>query len=419
MRIGYACLAVAVPGSALKSCNLKNASDERLLSLISHNLNALQTMIGYNARNDIALYRISSELIPFGSSAAAQLDWATTFSDPLATIGQAIRRAGMRVSMHPGQYTHLSSPDPDIAARAEADLRYHAQVLDALDVGTEGKIILHLGGAYGNKRTATERFLKRFQNLDAAVKRRLVLENDDTIYNIADVLDVASAADIPVVFDSLHNSVNPADAHIPAHQWIKRCATTWHTPDGPQKIHYSQQNIARRPGAHAETIAVDAFLEWIAQLPERDADVMLEVKDKNLSALKCINCVTNRGIATLEAEWAHYKYLVLEKSPDTYRAIRLLLRDKSAYPAPEMYRMIEEALRLPTETGNAINAAQHVWGYFNQDVTEAEKRRFQTVLAKYASGKGQLQSVKRMLWRLCEKYENMYLLESYYFNVGQ
>jgi UV DNA damage endonuclease len=53
-----------------------------------------------------------------------------------------------------------------------------------------------------------------------------------------------------------------------------------------------------------------------------DLDIMLEVKDKNLSALKCINTVTNRGMSALESEWARYKYSVLEHSPVIYQSIR-------------------------------------------------------------------------------------------------
>jgi len=52
---------------------------------------------------------------------------------------------------------------------------------------------------------------------------------------------------------------------------------------------------------------------------------MLEVKDKNLSVLKCINCVSERGVSVLEAELDCYKYCILERSPETHQAIRLLL----------------------------------------------------------------------------------------------
>jgi UV DNA damage endonuclease len=415
MRIGYACLAVAVPGSALKSCALKNADEERLLSLIGNNLAALETMVDYNIKNGIGLYRVSSDLVPFGSSAAADLKWDDVFADDISRIGEKIRHAGMRVSMHPGQYTHLSSPDTGIGARAEADLRYHAKVLDALGAGLDGKIILHLGGAYGDKRAAKARFLARFDGLMDAVKRRLALENDDSVYHIGDVLEVAEKAGLPVVFDALHDGVNPADGGVPAYEWIGRCAATWRAADGPQKIHYSQQNPARRPGAHSETIAVDVFRDFISHLAGMELDVMLEVKDKNRSAVKCLNCLSNRGIAALEAEWARYKYLVLEKSPAAYGEIRQLLKDKRAYPAMEMYRLVEQALGETTTPGNAVNAAGHVWGYFKDRADGAEKRRFQKLSASYAAGDVPLASVKGNLRRLAEKYGEKYLLESYYF----
>ncbi len=415
MRIGYACRAVAVPGSDLKGCTLKNADEERLLSLIGHNLAALETMIDYNIKNGIGLYRISSDLVPFGSSAAADLKWEAVFADEIGRIGEKIRRAGMRVSMHPGQYTLLNSPDAAVAARAGADLRYHAQVLDTLGAGLDGKIILHLGGAYGDKRTAKARFLSRFAGLEVALKRRLALENDDSVYHIGDVLEVADKAGLPVVFDALHDRVNPADAGVPAHEWIGRCAATWRAADGPQKIHYSQQNPARRPGAHSETIAADIFCDFASRLAGMALDVMLEVKDKNRSAVKCLNCLSDRGIPALEAEWARYKYLVLEKSPAAHGNIRQLLKDKRAYPAMEMYRLVEQALLETTTPGNALNAAGHVWSSFKDRTNDAEKKRFQKLTASYAAGDGSLTSVKGNLRRLAEKYGETYLLESYYF----
>ena len=48
IRIGYACLALAVPDTGFKSCIMKNATDEKLRELISHNLKSLENLIEYN-----------------------------------------------------------------------------------------------------------------------------------------------------------------------------------------------------------------------------------------------------------------------------------------------------------------------------------------------------------------------------------
>ncbi|HOP11623.1 MAG TPA: UV DNA damage repair endonuclease UvsE [Oscillospiraceae bacterium] len=414
MNIGYACLAVAVPGSELKSCTLKNAQPERLLPLIAHNLNALETLIDYNIKNGIKLFRISSDLIPFGSSAAAKLPWQDLYADRFTAIGQKIRDSHLRVSMHPGQYTVLNSPDESVAERASQDLAYHAKLLDALGLDASHKIILHLGGAYDNKEQAKARFLSRFHQLDPKIKNRLLLENDDTVFNIKDVLETALAAQIPVVFDNLHHAVNPPEESRSDREWIRQCAATWHEKDGSPKIHYSQQNPQKKPGAHSDFIRIDPFLNFIRPLSDLDVDIMLEVKDKNRSALKCLNCISHRGIAALEAEWARYKYRILEHSPGHYQTARKLLQDKTAYPALPFYRLIEEALDLPIEPGNAANAAQHVWGYFKDKATQTEKKRFQILLQKYAAGESQLKSVKNHFLRLAEKYCENYLLEGYY-----
>lgn len=414
MNIGYACLALAVPGSGIKSCILKNADPKRLLSLIGHNLNALETLIDYNIRNGIRLFRISSDLIPFGSSLAADLPWQEVFAESFLTIGDKIARSGMRISMHPGQYTVLNSPDASVVKRAVQDLSYHAKVLDCLGLGSAHKMILHLGGVYGDKQQAMSRFIARCRELEPTVRKRLVLENDDKLFHIGDVLDTAAAAGVPVVFDHLHHTVNPADQGLSDLEWIKLCAATWKNGDGLQKIHYSQQQPGKKPGAHAESLRLDPFLTFYRQLSGMDIDIMLEVKDKNLSALKCIHCVSNMGIGALEAEWARYKYCVLERSPAHYQAIRKLLRDKGAYPAPELYRMIEESFDLPVLTGHAVNAAQHVWGYFKDKTTVAQKKRFEGLLQKFASGEASLQAVKKALLLLAENTQEDYLLNGYY-----
>lgn len=413
--IGYACVALGVPGSKQKSITLKNATDERLCLVIEHNLHALETLIDYNIRNNIKLFRISSDLIPFGSSRAASLPWDELYRIQLQRIGSKIRDAGMRVSMHPGQYTVLNSPNPEVASRAMLDLAYHAQVLDALGTGPEHKIILHLGGVYGDKASAKDRFVQRFHELDPAIRKRIVIENDDRLFTISDVLEVSGCTGMPVVYDNLHNTINPSDPNMSDFEWINLASKTWRDIDGRQKIHYSQQDPQKRLGAHSPTIAIEPFLKFYESLP--DVDVMLEVKDKNLSAIKCINCTSNQGISSLEAEWARYKYSVLEHDLAAYQTIRKLLKDKSVYPALEMYQLIESALAKEIPVGSAINAAQHVWGYFKNEATPSEKRRWSTALQNYSEGNVSLKAVKNVLQKLAEKYDETYLRNSYYFSL--
>lgn len=415
MRIGYACQTVAVPGTVIRRCALKNASPGRLLSLVSQNLTSLENMLDYNIHNGIRLYRISSDLIPFGSGAAATLPWEQLFSDRLSALREKISASGMRVSMHPGQYTVLNSPDADVVRRAVMDLAYHARVLDALAPGAEHKLVLHIGGKYGEPRAAARRFLQHCRDLDDAIRRRLVLENDGQIYPVSEVLDLALQAGAPVVYDNLHNALNPADTAKSDAYWIDACAKTWHVADGAQKVHYSQQHPAKTRGAHSETIAIDGFLDFYHGLPDEKPDIMLEVKDKNRSALKCILCASPHPVSALEAEWARYKYAVLERSPSDYAQIRALLTEKRGDNALAFYHLVERALETEEDAGRAVAALEHVWGYFKRRATPAEARRFLQKRARFLRGETPLRQAKSYLYRLAEKYDSRYLLGSYYF----
>ncbi len=292
MRIGYACLAIGVPDTGIKSCIMKNASDAKLFGLISHNLDSLKNIIDYNIKNNIRLFRISSDIIPFGSSTINKIAWWDLFSTEFSRIGKKIKDNNMRVSMHPGQYTLINSPDEEVVKRAIYDLEYHSKVLDCLGVGKEHKIILHIGGVYNDKKSAVSRFVANFCSMPASIRDRIVLENDDKSYNICDVLEIGAAINVPVVFDNLHNEINPCDREKSDAFWINECKKTWKEDDGIQKIHYSQQDPAKRPGSHSDSILLDKFMAFYYSLERDDIDIMLEVKDKNLSAVNCISSLS-------------------------------------------------------------------------------------------------------------------------------
>lgn len=416
MNIGYACITVGLPYTGLRSCVQKSANEERLRILIRHNLTVLERQVEYNIRHDIGLFRLSSDLIPFASSPVNALAWWREYEEDFARIGGKIAASGMRVSMHPGQYTVLSSPDMNVATRAGEDLLYHARMLDALGTGPECKVVLHVGGVYGDKPAAIERFARCFAGLPDTVRQRLVIENDERCYHIADVLELAARLAIPAVYDNLHNSIHPADESKDDAFWIRQAAATWKSGDGRQKIHYAQQEPGKRAGAHAQRIRLPEFLSFVQSLDGLTPDIMLEVKDKDLSAVKCLTSLSaQRHIRLLEREWARYRYLILERDPDTYERIRALLEEKDAYPAENFYAFIDTAMGKEATAETSANAALRLWDCFENRADGAEKKRFERSLARLFAGTLGASAVKRELWKLTERYDERYLLENLYF----
>ncbi len=291
MSIGFVSIIVNRQDIKMRSCILKNATPANLMLLIQHNLDTLDRALQWNFENDIKLFRLSSEIIPFGSHPVNNIPWWSLFRTQLLALGEKAKRFGIRLSFHPGQYTTLASPNAEVVARAERDLKYHATFLDAMGLDFSSKMILHIGSSYGDKPETMRRFIKNFKRQPRSVKKRLVLENDELHFNVEEVLKIARFTRSPVVFDILHHQINPS-GKLSALDAVIRCRKSWRRGDGIQKIHYSQQAVGKRTGSHSDTIAVPQFLDFYKILPQ-PIDIMLEVKDKSLSALKCINAVKN------------------------------------------------------------------------------------------------------------------------------
>ncbi len=416
MSIGYACKLIGVNNTDTKSCLLKNVTEDALHSIINYNLAALNNIIDYNIQNNIMLFRISSDLIPFGSSDINTIKWWEYYSDVLSSLGKKIQASGMRVSLHPGQYTVLNSPNSDVVNRAILDLIYHTRILDAMNLDSSHKIILHIGGAYNNKPEAIKRFMENYSLLPLQVKNRLVIENDDKIYCIEEVLNIGLTLNIPVVFDNLHNSINPSNPSFSEGYWLQKCKKTWKAKDGKQKIHYSQQAKARKRGSHSDYINIVDFIAFYETNNGESLDIMLEVKDKNLSCIKCVNCTTpNLKAIALEKEWSRYKYNVLQHSQQSYLSIRGFLKNKTNPSAIDFYVLLENGLTSEASIGTISNALFHVWGYFKNIATPSEKASFFKLYENFKQEKTSLQTVKNFLKRLALKYYQNYLLNSYFF----
>ncbi len=286
MRLGYACINSSIGCKSASTFRLASYTQERFRSTVENNIMCLQRILKWNLEHGLLAFRITSDLIPFASHPVCDVDWRREFRGELAAIGDLIKATGMRVSMHPGQYTLINSTSPQTNAAAVADLMYHTQVLDCMGLGPEHKVQIHVGGLYGDKEASMARFIARYRELPGNVRRRLVIENDDRIYGLGECLQLHAALGMPILFDSFHLSVKEPETSLA--DGLSQAASTWKPEDGPLMIDYSSQDPDKRAGAHAQTIDLDDFRKFLTVLEDRPADIILEIKDKELSALRAL-----------------------------------------------------------------------------------------------------------------------------------
>jgi UV DNA damage endonuclease len=208
MRICYPCINRTLDCSASRTFRLKSYSEDRLKTSIQNNLNCLLRILQFNLQHKLLFFRISSDIVPFASHPINKFRWQEYFRDKFEAIGEFIIKNKMRISMHPSQFTLINSIKDDIFERSKKELIYHTEVLDLMKLDTSAKIQIHVGGAYGDKKASMERFVARFNRLPDSVIRRLVIENDDKLYDVNDCLEISEDIQIPVLFDVFHHKLN-------------------------------------------------------------------------------------------------------------------------------------------------------------------------------------------------------------------
>jgi UV DNA damage endonuclease len=241
MRIGYPCINRTLDCSASSTFRLKSYSEARLKTSIKNNLDCLRRILQFNLEHKLFFFRISSDLVPFASHPINKFSWQEHFQDEFEGIGEFINKNRMRISMHPDQFTLINSIKDEIFERSKKELQYHAQILDLMKLDTSAKIQIHVGGAYGDKKASMERFAKRFRRLPDSVVRRLVIENDDKLYDLGDCLKISEEIQIPILLDVFHHKLNNSTAQT-MKESLKLAAKSWNEKrDGVSMVDYSSQ----------------------------------------------------------------------------------------------------------------------------------------------------------------------------------
>ncbi|MBM7613798.1 UV DNA damage repair endonuclease UvsE [Alkaliphilus hydrothermalis] len=292
IRLGYVAISLDLhEGSPNKTMTYKRFLElpdddtrlHKLQSLTKENLDITRRVLIYNKAHDIALYRFTSKLIPLVThNDVFDWDYIQPFQDVYTTIGNYIKERGLLVSAHPDHFTILNTPKKDVFESSLRDLEYHVRIFEAMDLSpASAKLVLHVGGTYGSRKKAMERFIKQFKEIDPRYQSRIILENDDKSFTAKEVLEICQELSIPMVLDIHHHFCNHNGEEIG--DMIEEIFDTWRDQDRPPKIHVSSPKSEKQVRAHADYVDINFLMAFInkAKSLNRDFDIMIEAKQKD------------------------------------------------------------------------------------------------------------------------------------------
>lgn len=281
MDFGLFCSTRDSTYSTNRSFRLASLTKEKLFDTVSKNLADLPKIIELCQSRGILMFRLGNAIVPFASHQGFKEEWWDELRELFEDTKKQIAKSGVRLTIHPGQFIQLGSPNEEVVSRSLQELKYCFRVLDLLGADQDGVVTLHLGGAHGDKEATISRFCEVFYANEWLAKY-LALENDEYNFNAKETLYVANRCGIPFIFDIFHHSINPSPI-----EWrdIKK---SWGSKK--PKLHISSQADGGKKGMHADFIAEDDFLALVHFLGEdvEGVDVMVEAKAKEdaIAALK-------------------------------------------------------------------------------------------------------------------------------------
>lgn len=292
IRLGYACISETLNGVTTSSSYtytnyLKNQDKNKLDEIIKSNLINLEKIIDYNIANNIHFYRMSSKLIPLATKPDVIFDYLNKYTKYYKLISNKIIANKIRIDFHPDQYCILNSTNQEVLKNSIEILKYHYNILKKLNIKNK-VLILHIGSSTFGKKNSLTRFINNYNKLPLYLKKIIVIENDDKIFNINDCLYINEQINIPIVFDYHHHFCN--NNNIDLFLYFNKILGTW--KNIRPKIHFSSpKNLTKKEvRSHNDYIDSDEFIKFIEKVKKykTDIDVMIEAKKKDESLFRLI-----------------------------------------------------------------------------------------------------------------------------------
>ena len=285
----------------------RDVAEQKLWDLMVGNIESTKRLIERVSALDPALrmVRISSDILPVYTHA----DFADYWRQPdvisyaethFKRVGDIARNSGVRLSMHPGQFTVLASDNPGIVERSIAEFEYHADMARWMGYGKtfqDFKINVHISGRQG-----PDGIRRAYKKLSPEARNCITIENEENSWGLDDCLTISDI--IPIVLDVHHHWIREGEYIRPDDHRVNRVVDSW--LGVRPTMHYSvsredvlvghDTNVApdhklllaqgykkQKMRAHSDFYWNNETNKWVITFLDK-FDIMCESKGKNLAS---------------------------------------------------------------------------------------------------------------------------------------
>jgi len=285
----------------------REVAEQKLWDLMVGNIEATRRLVERVGELDenLRMVRLSSDILPVYT----QQDWAgfwrtSTVRDycerAFGVVGDLARERGVRLSMHPGQFTVLASCNPGIVERSIEEFEYHADMVRWMGYGKtfqDFKINVHISGKQG-----PEGIRAAYKRLTPEARNCITIENEENAWGLDDCLSISDV--VPIVLDVHHHWIREGEYISPTSDSVKRVVDSWRglrptlhysvsredylvdhntilAPDHKQLLleGYKKQKLRAHSDFYWNTATNDWALGFL-----NTHDIMCESKGKNLAS---------------------------------------------------------------------------------------------------------------------------------------
>ena len=334
-RLGYCCVyrpplpnpeevqRFNLSGTTITALSRMERTDafEKVLALVARNIAALEAHMRRvaTAAPLERMLRIGSDVLPAYTHPVARWMYAEPImreliEDGLGQVGEVARAGGVRLSMHPGPFCVLASPNPRAVENGVAEFEYHADLMRWLGLaGGWHPLGAHVNIHVGSSATGVEGFRAGLARLSSDARGLVTVENDEVQFGLDALLPLADS--LPLVLDLHHHWVHTRGDYIqPDDPRIARVAASWRGARPVSHISVSREDAlpghpanrlpdyaalaaagatVRELRAHSDMMWNLAVNDWVAaHLAWTDIEV--EAKLKNLASHQLAEHVRER-----------------------------------------------------------------------------------------------------------------------------